>query len=304
MQIEHCPTLGTLIITTRVKLSSSELCKAQHHQIFSSEPLMPVDTKLVIPLSSAIPLLEQANKVLKQLNHHGSQSMVTGILASQLSQLEVVMALPEQKQRSVENDDLQSRAAMDKQRITALFDKFRPLARKAEQGKVDAEALMQSIRSEPDQQLAINTFRHLIARTHDIHMGDAPIVTSELTPSSTPEFVSKKPYVVDLTVCSINSENGLACCILQGGQNLEPAFQKDDLGRRTLQFQLAHDRLITFGFCMLLGLRLKAQISLRISLTAKGPSYKCALINLLDEEALTSSIRKGIAMQTPDLFSS
>lgn len=279
------------------------LNSARHHQLLAKAPPMTVDSRLVTPLPEAIWLLEQAAKTLKQTNPHGAQIVLTGIPTDQLGKLDVVMALVEQKQRSIDNDDLESRAELDKQSALARIAKLQPVARKAAQGKADAEAVMSSIRSEPDQLLAINTLRHLLHRTHNLSVGDVDVVIGDQALTGSPDFAASRTYLVQLSVSSINADTGVVNCVLQGGQDLEPVFQVSDLEHRTLQFQLAHDRLVLLGYCMLLGLHLKAQISMRITLTAKGPSYKCSLITLQDEETLLSSIRKAIAMQTPDLFS-
>ncbi|MBK1684984.1 hypothetical protein CKO18_15605 [Rhodoferax fermentans] len=264
---------------------------------------MTSDSRLVTPLPEAIWQLEQAAKTLKQTNPHGGQTVLTGVPTDQLRKIDVVLALVEQKQRAIVNDDLESRAELDKQSTLARIAKLQPVARKAAQGKADAEIVMSAIRSEPDQLLAINSLRHLLCRTHNLSVGNVDVVSDDQSGICSPDFTASRAYQVTLSVSSINADNGGVVCVLQDGQDLEPIFQARDLGQRSLQFQLVHDRLMLLGYCMLLGLHLKALISIRITLTAKGPSYKCSLITLQDEESLLASIRKAIAMQTPDLFS-
>lgn len=302
MMLEHCPVLGPMIITSSSRASATELNRAQHHQLLSTASAMTVDSRLVTSLPDAVRLLEQTAKALRQLNPHGSQTVMTGIPTEQLGKLDVVMALVEQKQHRIVDDDLESRAELDKQSTLARVAKLQPVARKAALGKADAELVMKSVRTEPDQLLAINTLRHLLSRAHDVSVGDVDVVVADQSLASSPDFAASRAYVVELSVNSINADTGIVNCVLQGGQDLEPVFQVCDLGHRNLQFQLSRDRLVLLGYCMLLGLQLKAQISIRITLTAKGPSYRCSLITLHDEEALFTSIRRAISAQTPDLF--
>lgn len=301
MLIEHCPTLGPMIITTRSSLQPEETKAAsQLLQLIDIKPIMTDETRLITPIASAFQQIEQTAKAIRQLNPHG----LIGIPTEQLRELEVVSALIEARQRSLENDDLQSRAQLDKKQSLALFAKLKPLVGKAVQGKIDAETVMKAIRSEPDQMQAINTLRHLILRKSDISVGDIEVISAEAGQSSNPDFTASNPYVVHLTVNSINAEHATASCILQGGQDLEPIFQREDFGSRTLQFQLPHDRLVLAGYCMLHGLQITARISLRMTLTAKGPSYKCSLIALENEDRLLASLKAAMVMLTPDLFAS
>lgn len=303
MMLEHCPVHGPVIITSRSRSSVSALNNSRHHQILAKALPMTVDSRLVTPLPEAIWLLEQAAKTLQQTNPHAAQTVLTGIPSDQLGQLDVVMALVEQKQRRIDNDSLESRAQLDKQNALSRITKLQPVAHKAAQGKADAETVMRSIRSEPDQTLAISTLRHLLLRTHDLSICDVDVIHGAQEMTGSPDFAASRTYLVHLSVSSINADRGEVSCVLQGGHDLEPIFQASDLGHRPLQFQLGHDKLVLLGYCMLFGLHLKAQISLRLTLMAKGLSYRCSLITLHDEDALMASIRKAIAMQTPDLFS-
>lgn len=303
MLIEYCPIHGPLVITTKSSLSRAELARARHLHVLEKSSTMANDSCLVTPLPEAFMLLKQAARTLKEMNPHGPQTALTGIPTDQLAKLEVVTALVEQRQRSIENDDLQSRAELDKQCTLSRVGRLQPVVRKAAQGKADAEFVMHTIRAEPDQLLALNTLRHLMTRTSDLSMGDVDVVVGDQALGCSPDFVASKAYLVQLSVSSINADTSIVSCMLQGGQDLEPIFQASDLGHRSLLFHLSRDRLVFFGYCMLLGLQLKAQISIRIALTAKGPSYRCSLITIQDEETLLASIRKAIATQTPDLFS-
>lgn len=304
MLIENCPHLGPMIVTKRSKLPPEETKACHLLQLNDKRHIMTNETKLITPILEAIHQIEQTAKTVQQLDSRGLQEVMIGIPTDQLRELEVISALVEARQRSFENDDLQSRAELDKKQSLALITKLKPLAGKAAQGKIDAETVMNAIRSEPDQLQALNTLRHLILRNSDISIGDIDVIRAEAGHSSNPDFPASKPYLVQLTVNSINTKDSTASCILQSGCDLEPMFQKDDIGKKHLQFQLPYDWLVLAGYCMLHGLQITAKISLRMTLTAKGPAYKCALIALENENGLLASIRKAMVMQTPDLFAS
>lgn len=301
--LEHCPIHGPLIITTRSRVRAAMLHHSRHHQLVAKVAFMTVDSRIVTPLPDAIWLLEQAAKTLKQTNPHGGQAVLTGIPTDQLRKLDVVMALVEQKQRSIENDALEDRAELDKQDSLARFAKLQPVARKVAQGKMDAETVMKAIRAEPDQLLAISTLRHLLLRTHELSVGDVDVITADQASSGIADFNASRPYNVTMSVSAIKVETCQVNCVLQGGEDLEPIFQAGDLGHRVLQFQVGSDKLMLLGYCMLFGLHPKALISVRVTLTSKGPSYRCSLIAFHDEDALLASIRQAITQQTPALFS-
>ena len=302
MITDYCPIHGPLIITMRSRVSAAALHNSEHHLLIAKAPTMPTDFRIVTPLPEAIRLLEKTARMLKQTNPHGQQTVLTGIPSEQLQKLDVVMALIEQKQRTIDNDTIEERAELDKQDALARIARMQPITRKARQGKLDAETVMKAIRSEPDQHLAMNTLRHLVLRTNDLSVSDVDVITEDSSSAFGIDFNASKTYSVQMSVNAIHAESGNVSCVLQGGENLEPVFQTSDLGRRGLQFQVTSDKFILLGYCMLLGLHVKAQIAIRVSLTSKGPSYKCSLISFVEDEALLSSIRNGIAQQTPSLF--
>lgn len=299
---ENCPVHGPLVVTMKSKASSRSLKNTSHHEILSMTKPLSDSPQRITPLSQAVDLLNQTAKVLKQTNIHGSQATLTGIRTDQLENLEIVVALIEQKQRSLDHTTVDEHAQQDKQAALARMAPLQALARKAPLGRLDAETVLKTIWSDPDQTFAVHSLRQLLLRKNSLSIGDVDVVVEADASAGNPDFDGKRSYSVEMSANSIKSDVGQATCVLQSGEQLDSIFSVRDLGHRELHLQELGDKLLPIGYCMLLDLHFKAEIAVQIVLTAKGLSYKCSLIRFNKEAELLASIRRAIEQQTPGLF--
>lgn len=276
--------------------------KARHFHLLTKTPIMPIESSLITPLPEAFELLKKTAQSLTQLSPHSNQTTLVGVPTDELEKLHVVLALSEQKQRNLENDSLEERARIDKQDALARMTRLQVIARQAATGKVDAESVMQVIRAEPDQALAIRNMLHLLRRKHDLSIGDVDVISADPSSSANADFSARKTYVVTMSTNSINTSKHEVSCKLLGGENLEPIFQVSDLDDRLLHFQVTSHQMKIFNWSMLFELEIKAQISINVGLSGKGLTYKCSLVTFLDKEAFQRNVENAVSQQMSRLF--
>ena len=97
-------------------------------------------------------------------------------------------------------------------------------------------------------------------------------------------------------------DGGVIVCQLKGGESLLPLFIPEDFDTRLLYFLEEGEVRMLMGYCLILGLEFRARISIRVSLSGQGLTYRGSIIQLADQSKILSSIQKAMAIFSADLF--
>ena len=255
----------------------------------------------IVPIEQVHQLALAAAKNLRGL--HRKKHVLIGFHEKCLVDLEIVVGLTDQKQRDWTEGDLQTQADEVIQTTRSQIGRLRPLALKYLASKADAEAVLETLRKENDLASATQILRKIISSRNAIAVDGIEVIDEAPNAKAHVDLAAKNSYLVDLSVKEMK-DDGVIVCQLKGGESLHPLFIPEDFNARLLHFLEEGEVRMLMGYCMILGLEFRARISVRVSLSGQGLTYRGSIIQLADQPKILSSIQKAMAMFSADLFDS
>lgn len=299
--IEICPRYGPLAITASAKLPRNLKSTLKEVTVLHKKHLMNPEKLKIIPIEQVRQLALEAARTFPGLHH--KKRIVIGIPEECLANLEVVVGLTDQKQRDWTEGDLQNQAQEDIRSSQQQLGRLRPLALKYLASKADAEAVLQTLRKESDFASAAQNLRKIIYSRNAIAVGGVEVIDEAPNAKAHIDLAAKKSYLVTLSVKEMK-DDGVIVCQLRGGDDLQPLFIPADFHTRLLHFLEEGDARMLLGYCMVLGLEFRARISVRVSLSGQGLTFKGSIIQFADKANILTSVQKAMTMLSTDLFDS
>ena len=124
--IEVCPRFGPLVITASAKLPRNLSSVSKEVAALHKEIPMNREKLTIVPIEQVRQMALEAAKNFPSLHH--KKSVLIGIPAECLANLEIVVGLTDQKQRDWTEGDLQTQAEEDIRASRQQLSRLRPIA--------------------------------------------------------------------------------------------------------------------------------------------------------------------------------
>jgi hypothetical protein len=306
MNIQECPRIGQHCITLRAVINPPTHRPITSTSVITKMPIeMPTTLVEITPLSSFIDLLSSTEKTLSAMHGHPVDLALVGIETSGLSQLQLVVARKEEKQKRIDAVNVAETAEQEIKLAREMFARIKPLAMKIEQNTTTAEETMKVLLDEHNSAQARKMLlAHLQSPAtvmHDLDVlssgGEEPLGGARLVKG-------KKSHRLRVDILSIDREKTACTARLIKLESATELFKPGDIGLQSIQMS-AYDQDSFFVLCQCaaLGTPLSVMVSVDVSISSKCFHYRASLLSIPDKPDLVKQLKDQVISRATDMFS-
>lgn len=305
MNIHECPQIGKHCITLRAVINPPTHLPIPSTSVITKMPIeMPTTLVEITPLSSFIDLLSSTEKTLSAMHGHPVDLALVGIETSSLSQLQLVVARKEEKQKRIDAVNVAEAAEQEIKLAREMSARIKPLAKKIEQNTTTAEETMKMLLDEHNSAQARKMLlAHLQSPAtvmHDLDVlscgGEEPLGGARLVKG-------KKSHRLRVDILSIDREKTACTARLIKLESATELFKPGDVGLQSIQVSAYDpDSFFVLCQCAALGAPLSVVVSVDVSISSKCFQYRASLLSIPDKPNLVKQLKDQVISRTTDMF--
>ncbi len=305
MNIRECPRLGRHCISLNAVLKPPPYISIPATAMITKMPIeLPNSLIELTPLSAVMDLLSTAEKTLSAMHGHPVDTAVIGVETSGLSQLQLLVARKEEKQKRTDAADVAEAAEQEIGLAREMSSRIKPLAHNIQQNTATAEETMKVLLEENNPAQARKMLlAHL--QSPAMVMQDLEVLTSggEESGGGARMVKGKKPHRIRVDILSTDREKSACTARLIKLDSPSELFKPGDIGLQSIQLS-AHDQDSFFVLCQCaaLGMPLSVVVSVDVSITSKCFQYRASLLSIPDKSSLLQKLKDQMISRTTDLF--
>lgn len=305
MNIRECPRLGRHCISLNAVLKPPPYISIPATAMITKTPIeMPDSLVELTPLSAVVDLLSAAEKTLSALHGHPVDMAVIGVETSGLTQLQLLVARKEEKQKRTDATDVAEAAEQEIGLAREMSSRIKPLAQNIQQNTATAEETMKALLEENNPAQARKMLLAYL-QSPAMVMQNLDVLTSggEDSGGGTRVVKGKKPHQLRVDILSIDREKSACTARLIKLDSATEIFKPGDIGLQSIQLS-AHDQDSFFVLCQCaaLGVPLSVVVSVDVSITHKCFQYRASLLSIPNKPALLQQLKDLMISRTTDMF--
>lgn len=305
MNIRECPHHGRHCISLTAVLKPPPYISIPATAMITKMPIeLPQSLVELTPLSAVVDLLSNAERTLLAMHGHPVDLAVIGVETCGLSQLQLLVARKEEKQKRTDAWNVAEAAEQEIGLAREMASRIKPLAHNIQQNTATAEETMKVLLEENNPAHARKMLlAHL--QSHAMVMQDLEVLTSggEESGGGARMVKGKKPHRLRVDILSTDREKSACTARLIKLDSPTELFKPGDVGLQSIQLS-AHDQDSFFVLCQCaaLGMPLSVIVSVDVSITHKCFQYRASLLSIPDKPALLQKLKDQMISRTTDLF--
>lgn len=303
MQAEICPSQGVFCRTTFADLHIAREKLFTPKEILMTEFIEPSNPARLIPATHFIEQFRTAIRVLEGYKTHPEQATLIGIPAEQVQSFEVVLARTESKQKSLIEKDVVAAAKTETAARRSSLARLKPVVRKAKDGALSAEELLEALNSEPDPRVARAHFMSMKGDGITVR-DETEVLTSSNIATLPKKYPASKSYALEVRVTSVDVESDKTHLMLTGKALPAPLFAKSEgTIRKIITHVTDRGELRLLNLCMAYQVTVLVELAITVDLGNTGLVYTATLIRLPQRAETLQALKRAIAIDSTDLFS-
>lgn len=309
MKIQECPRIGKHCITMRAVLDSSNCLTVAFPSLINKMPInLPSTEKLVelTPISTVVDLLLNAEKTLTAMHSHPVDMAVVGVETSGLSQLQLVVARKEEKQKRTDEANVAETAEQEIKLAREMSARIKPLASDIKQNTATAEEAMTVLLHENNPAHARKMLLALMqSNTTMIQNLEVLTPSHEESTGGVRVVKGKKPHRIRVDILSIDRAKSSCTARVIKLESESEIFKPTDVGVQVIQLSaFDQDSFFILCQCAALGMTLSVTVSVDISISSKCFQYRASLVSIPDHATVLQQLKDQMISRTMDMFSS